>query len=90
MILAGRHINYGMAATNDVIKAMLKRKQSIDGARVLVMGFTFKENVPKHDRSPELGEFGELPDTGYGYIETEGAHQSGRGRKAGRQVCRKA
>ena len=31
---------------NDVIKAMLKRKQSIDGARVLVMGFTFKENVP--------------------------------------------
>ena len=25
---------------------MLKRKQSIDQARVLVMGFTFKENVP--------------------------------------------
>jgi UDP-N-acetyl-D-galactosamine dehydrogenase len=25
---------------------MLKRKQSIDRARVLVMGFTFKENVP--------------------------------------------
>jgi UDP-N-acetyl-D-galactosamine dehydrogenase len=31
---------------NDVIKTMLKRKQSIDSARVLVMGFTFKENVP--------------------------------------------
>jgi UDP-N-acetyl-D-galactosamine dehydrogenase len=31
---------------NDVIKTMLRRKQSIDGARVLVMGFTFKENVP--------------------------------------------
>ena len=48
MILAGRRINDGMAAyvANDVIKAMLKRKQSIDGARVLVMGFTFKENVP--------------------------------------------
>jgi UDP-N-acetyl-D-galactosamine dehydrogenase len=30
----------------DVIKTMLKRKQSIDRARVLVMGFTFKENVP--------------------------------------------
>jgi UDP-N-acetyl-D-glucosamine/UDP-N-acetyl-D-galactosamine dehydrogenase len=48
MILAGRRINDGMAAfvANDIIKAMLKRKQSIDAARVLVMGFTFKENVP--------------------------------------------
>jgi len=48
MILAGRRINDGMAAfvANDVIKSMLKRKQSVDGARVLVMGFTFKENVP--------------------------------------------
>ncbi|MBM3545163.1 MAG: nucleotide sugar dehydrogenase [Alphaproteobacteria bacterium] len=48
MILAGRRINDGMAAfvANDVIKTMLKRKQSIDDARILVMGFTFKENVP--------------------------------------------
>ena len=48
MILAGRRINDGMAAyvANDVIKTMLKRKQSIDQARVLVLGFTFKENVP--------------------------------------------
>ena len=48
MILAGRRINDGMAAyiANDVIRTMLKRKQSIDRARVLVMGFTFKENVP--------------------------------------------
>jgi UDP-N-acetyl-D-glucosamine/UDP-N-acetyl-D-galactosamine dehydrogenase len=48
MILAGRRINDGMAAyvANDVIKTMLKRKQSIDRAKVLVMGFTFKENVP--------------------------------------------
>jgi UDP-N-acetyl-D-galactosamine dehydrogenase len=48
MILAGRRINDGMAAfvANDIIKAMLKRKLSIDGSRILVMGFTFKENVP--------------------------------------------
>jgi UDP-N-acetyl-D-galactosamine dehydrogenase len=48
MILAGRRINDAMAAyvANDVIKAMLKRRLSIDTARVLVMGFTFKENVP--------------------------------------------
>jgi UDP-N-acetyl-D-galactosamine dehydrogenase len=48
IILAGRRINDGMAdyIANDVIRTMLKRKQSIDRARVLVMGFTFKENVP--------------------------------------------
>jgi UDP-N-acetyl-D-glucosamine/UDP-N-acetyl-D-galactosamine dehydrogenase len=48
MILAGRRINDSMASfvANDVIKTMLKRKQSIDRARILVMGFTFKENVP--------------------------------------------
>src|SRR3546814_8171500 len=48
MILAGRRINDGMAAyvAGDVIKTMLRRKQSIDRARILVMGFTFKENVP--------------------------------------------
>jgi UDP-N-acetyl-D-glucosamine/UDP-N-acetyl-D-galactosamine dehydrogenase len=48
MILAGRRTNDGMASyiANDVIKTMIKRKQTIDTARVLVMGFTFKENVP--------------------------------------------
>jgi UDP-N-acetyl-D-galactosamine dehydrogenase len=48
MILAGRRINDGMATfvANDVIKSMLRRKQPIGDARVLVMGFTFKENVP--------------------------------------------
>lgn len=48
MILAGRRINDGMAAyvAQDIIKAMLKRKQQVDGARVLVLGFTFKENCP--------------------------------------------
>jgi len=48
MILAGRRINDGMAVfiANDLIKVMLRHKQSIDSARILVMGFTFKENVP--------------------------------------------
>jgi UDP-N-acetyl-D-galactosamine dehydrogenase len=65
MILAGRRINDGMAAwvAQDVIKAMLKRKQRIDTARVLVMGFTFKENCPDTrntkvaDLVAELGDF---------------------------------
>ncbi|MDH3581331.1 MAG: nucleotide sugar dehydrogenase [Hyphomicrobiales bacterium] len=48
MILAGRRINDRMAAyvAQDIIKTMLKRKQQVDGARILVMGFTFKENCP--------------------------------------------
>ncbi len=65
MILAGRRINDGMAAwvAQDVVKAMLKRKQRIDTARVLVMGFTFKENCPDTrntkvaDLVNELGQF---------------------------------
>src|SRR3990170_300843 len=48
MILAGRRINDGMAAfvARDIVKAMLRRKLKMDDAKVLVMGFTFKENVP--------------------------------------------
>ena len=48
MILAGRRINDGMAGfvARDIIKAMLHRKLKMDDAKVLVMGFTFKENVP--------------------------------------------
>ena len=48
MILAGRRINDGMAlyVVGDLIKTMLKRKQRVETARVLVMGFTFKENCP--------------------------------------------
>jgi UDP-N-acetyl-D-galactosamine dehydrogenase len=65
MILAGRRINDGMAGyvARDVIKAMLKRKLKMDEAKVLVMGFTFKENVPDTrntkiaDLVRELGNF---------------------------------
>ena len=48
MILAGRRINDGMASfvARDIIKAMLHRKLKMDDAKVLVMGFTFKENIP--------------------------------------------
>ena len=65
MILAGRRINDGMAGfvARDIIKAMLHRKLKMDDAKVLVMGFTFKENVPDTrntkvvDLVRELGSF---------------------------------
>lgn len=48
IILAGRRLNDGMGAyvVSQLIKAMLKRRIHVDGARVLVMGLAFKENCP--------------------------------------------
>jgi UDP-N-acetyl-D-glucosamine/UDP-N-acetyl-D-galactosamine dehydrogenase len=48
MILAGRRINDGMASfvAQDIIKTMLQRRLRVDGARILVMGFAFKQNCP--------------------------------------------
>lgn len=48
MILAGRRINDGMAGyvAQDILKTMVRRKLKVDEARVLVLGFTFKENCP--------------------------------------------
>ncbi|PCH95592.1 MAG: Vi polysaccharide biosynthesis UDP-N-acetylglucosamine C-6 dehydrogenase TviB [Gammaproteobacteria bacterium] len=48
VILAGRRINDGMGAyvVSQLIKTMIKRKIAVNGANVLVMGLTFKENCP--------------------------------------------
>jgi UDP-N-acetyl-D-galactosamine dehydrogenase len=48
VILAGRRINDSMGAyvVSQLIKAMVKRRIQVEGARVLVMGLTFKENCP--------------------------------------------
>ena len=48
VILAGRRINDGMGAyvAGQLVKAMLKRRIQVDGARVLVLGLTFKQNCP--------------------------------------------
>ncbi len=48
VILAGRRINDEMGAyvAGQLVKAMLQRRIQVDGARVLVLGLTFKENCP--------------------------------------------
>ena len=48
IILAGRRLNDGMGAyvVSQLVKAMLKKRIHVEGARVLVMGLTFKENCP--------------------------------------------
>lgn len=48
IILAGRRLNDGMGAyvVSQLVKALLKRRIHVEGARVLVMGLAFKENCP--------------------------------------------
>jgi UDP-N-acetyl-D-galactosamine dehydrogenase len=48
IILAGRRLNDGMGAyvADQLIKALIHRETQIKGAKVLVLGLTFKENCP--------------------------------------------
>ncbi|WP_371767814.1 Vi polysaccharide biosynthesis UDP-N-acetylglucosamine C-6 dehydrogenase TviB [Massilia sp.] len=48
IILAGRRLNDSMGAyvVSQLVKGMLKRRIQVEGAKVLVMGLTFKENCP--------------------------------------------
>lgn len=48
IILAGRRLNDGMGAyvVAQLVKNMLRRRIQVEGAKVLVMGLTFKENCP--------------------------------------------
>jgi UDP-N-acetyl-D-galactosamine dehydrogenase len=48
IILAGRRLNDSMGTyvAAQLIKAMTKKRIMVSGARILVMGFTFKENCP--------------------------------------------
>ena len=48
IILAGRRLNDSMGTyvVAQLIKAMTKKRIQVEGARVLVMGLTFKENCP--------------------------------------------
>ena len=66
VILAGRRINDGMneyVATR-VVKLMIKKRQRICDARVLVLGMTFKENCPDIRNSQIPGVVRALQDFG--------------------------
>lgn len=66
VILAGRRVNDNMGpyAAAELVKCMIKAGQTIAGAKVLIMGLTFKENCPDLrntrivDVVNELKEFG--------------------------------
>ncbi len=48
IILAGRRLNDGMSdyIASQIVKCMIKNKITVNGAKVLVLGITFKENCP--------------------------------------------
>lgn len=66
VILAGRRINDGMGAyvAGRMVKAMLKRRIQVEGARVLVLGLAFKENCPDLRNTRVVDVIRELQDYG--------------------------
>ena len=66
VILAGRRINDSMGAyvASQLVKAMLKRRVHVDGARVLILGLTFKENCPDLRNTRVVDVVAELRDYG--------------------------
>ena len=83
IILAGRRINDGMGAyvAGQLVKAMLKRRLQVDGARVLILGLTFKENCPDLrntrviDVVAELREYGMQVDVHDPWVDAAEAKQ---------------
>ena len=58
VILAGRRINDGMGAyvAQRLVKTLIHNQRQISGARIGVLGITFKENVPdlRNSRVPDI------------------------------------
>lgn len=66
VILAGRRINDGMGtyAAGACVKAMLRKRIAIEGARVLMLGLTFKEDCPDVRNTRVIDVIDELQDYG--------------------------
>lgn len=64
MILAGRRLNDGMGAyvASQLIKQLIKQRIHVEGARVLLLGLTFKENCPDLRNTRVVDIIAELAD----------------------------
>jgi UDP-N-acetyl-D-galactosamine dehydrogenase len=82
IILAGRRLNDSMGnyVVSQLVKTMTKREIAISGARVLIMGLTFKENCPDLrntrvvDIIADLKEYGVQVDVYDPWVSKEEAH----------------
>jgi UDP-N-acetyl-D-galactosamine dehydrogenase len=86
MILAGRRLNdnMGLYVASEILKLMTAKRIHVKGARVLVMGMTFKENCPDLRNSKvidvvrELGKFGAKVDVHDPWVKpAEARHEYG-------------
>ena len=66
IILAGRRLNnnMGVYVASQVIKLLIKKGHKIDGAKVLILGITFKENCPDIRNSRVIDVIDELKEFG--------------------------
>lgn len=66
VVLAGRRINNGMGeyVAQQTIKQMIKSKKVVEGANILILGLTFKENVPDFRNSRVFDIISELKSFG--------------------------
>ncbi|WP_306801283.1 UDP binding domain-containing protein, partial [Endozoicomonas sp. ONNA1] len=66
IILAGRRVNdkMGPYVAAELVKAMIKSGHTIADSRVLIMGFTFKENCPDLRNTRVIDVVNELMDFG--------------------------
>jgi len=66
IILAGRKINdnMGIYVANQVMKLMIKKNHKINGAKILILGITFKENCPDIRNSRVIDVINELQEFG--------------------------
>jgi UDP-N-acetyl-D-galactosamine dehydrogenase len=66
IILAGRRMNDGMGkyVANEVVKMMIKAEKPVKGAKILMLGITFKENCPDIRNTRAIDIHKELTDFG--------------------------
>ena len=66
MILAGRRINDGVGRhiAHETVRLMLRKRIQVNGARLLIMGLTFKENCPDIRNTRVVDIIKELRDLG--------------------------
>ena len=62
VILSGRRVNddMGLFVSNKLIKLMIQKGIKVSGAKVLILGFTFKENCPDTRNSKVIDIYKEL------------------------------
>ncbi|MFD2284873.1 nucleotide sugar dehydrogenase [Pedobacter petrophilus] len=62
VILSGRRVNdnMGMFVANKIIKMLVARNKQIQAAKVLILGFTFKENCPDTRNTKVIDIYKEL------------------------------